>query len=157
MECGSRDRKQIECDRRWIGNGKQKRDNLCVNFINILRADFSLKSLMESFSLVLVFVLVFFGKSILAKKLNIVEIGKRCRFHQHFKIGKCFELLFSSYRCQFHQRFMCAFFIWIFRQSQNVTRKSWQNKVRTKNLYIKCWWNWHLDVKMLLKPTKGEL
>ncbi len=40
-------------------------------------------------------------------------------------------------RCQFHQRFMCALFLQIFCQSQNVTRKSCQNDVCTKNLYVK--------------------
>jgi len=83
-----------------------------VNFINILRADFSLKSLHgEFFTRACVCTCIFWSKNIDQKKLNFVEIGKRCRFHQHFKTGKCFELLFSSYRCQFHQRFMCAFFI----------------------------------------------
>jgi len=38
---------------------------------------------------------------------------------------------------QFHQHFMRAFFVQIFRQSQNVTRKSCQNDVRTKNSYLK--------------------
>jgi len=40
-------------------------------------------------------------------------------------------------RCQFHQHFTRAFFVQIFCQSQNVTRKSCQNDVRTKNLYVK--------------------
>jgi len=38
---------------------------------------------------------------------------------------------------QFHQRFTRAFFVWIFCQSQNLTRKSCRNDIRTKNLYIK--------------------
>jgi len=40
---------------------------------------------------------------------------------------------------------MHAFFVQIFHQSQNVTRKSCQNDVRTKNLYV----------KMLMKMTPG--
>ncbi len=39
--------------------------------------------------------------------------------------------------CRFHQHFLRAFFVRIFRQSQNVTRKSCQNDVRTKNSYVK--------------------
>jgi len=39
--------------------------------------------------------------------------------------------------CQFHQHFTCTYFVRIFCQSQNVTRKSCQNEVCTKNLYIK--------------------
>ncbi len=38
---------------------------------------------------------------------------------------------------QFHQHFTRAFFIQIFCQSQNVTRKSCQNNVCTKNSYKK--------------------
>jgi len=38
---------------------------------------------------------------------------------------------------QFHQRFTRTFFVRIFCQSQNVTRKSCRNNVRTKNLYVK--------------------
>ncbi len=40
----------------------------------------------------------------------------------------------NTSRCQFHQRFSSAF-----GTKPNVTR---ENDVRTKNLYIKCWWNW---------------
>jgi len=45
---------------------------------------------------------------------------------------------------QFHQHYTRAFFVWIFCQSQNVTRNSCRNNACMKNLYIKCWWNWHL-------------
>ncbi len=38
---------------------------------------------------------------------------------------------------QFHQRFLRAFFVQIFYQSQNITRKSCWNNVGTKNLYVK--------------------
>jgi hypothetical protein len=35
-----------------------------------------------------------------------------------------------------------AHFLWnFFCHSQNVTRKRCRNNVRTKNLYVKCWWN----------------
>jgi hypothetical protein len=38
---------------------------------------------------------------------------------------------------QFHQHYTRAFFVRIFRQSQNVTRKSCRNDIRTKNSYVK--------------------
>jgi len=47
---------------------------------------------------------------------------------------------------QFHQRFTCTFFIRIFCQSQNITRKSCRNYIHTKNAYI----------KMLMKLTSGK-
>ncbi len=47
---------------------------------------------------------------------------------------------------QFHQHYTRAFFVRIFSQSQIITRKSCQSNVRTKNLYVKCWWNWHLVI-----------
>jgi hypothetical protein len=43
-----------------------------------------------------------------------------------------------------------VFFVQIFRQSQNVTRKSCQNDVRTKNLYAK------FVRKTLMKLTQGR-
>ncbi len=52
-----------------------------------------------------------------------------------------FSLLRSLLLCytwgQFHQHFSRAFFVRIFCQSQNVTRKSCRNEVRTKNSYVK--------------------
>ncbi len=47
-------------------------------------------------------------------------------------------------RCQFDQRFLCAFFVQIFGTRQNVTR---ENGVRTKNLYVKRWWNWQASLR----------
>ncbi len=38
---------------------------------------------------------------------------------------------------QFHQRFTRTFFVRIFCQSQNVTKKSCRNDVHTKNSYVK--------------------
>jgi len=38
---------------------------------------------------------------------------------------------------QFHQHFSRAFFVRIFCQSQNVTRKSCRNDIRMKNSYVK--------------------
>jgi len=48
----------------------------------------------------------------------------------------------SESRCQFHQRFTRKFFVRISPQSLNITRKSCQNYICTKNSRIKCWWNW---------------
>jgi hypothetical protein len=48
---------------------------------------------------------------------------------------------------QFHQRFSSTFFIPIFCQSQNVTRKSCRNDICTKNFYV----------KTLMKLTPGPL
>jgi len=50
-------------------------------------------------------------------------------------------LVWSTSFSQFHQRYTRTFFVQIFWQSQNVTRKSCQNNIRTKNLYVKHWWN----------------
>jgi len=47
---------------------------------------------------------------------------------------------FINTSSQFHQRFLRAFFGQIFGAKPNVTR---ENNVRTKNLYVKCWWNWY--------------
>jgi len=46
--------------------------------------------------------------------------------------------------CQFHQRYSPTFFVWKFIQSQTL---SCRNDVCTKNLYVKRWWNWHLNVR----------
>ncbi len=56
-----------------------------------------------------------------------------------------FKVVFLLCR-QFHQHFSHAFFVRIFCRSQNVTRKSCQNNVRTKNSYV----------KMLMKLTPAE-
>ncbi len=48
-----------------------------------------------------------------------------------------------------------CFFVRIFWQSQNVTRKSCRNDVRTKNLYVKRWWNLHLVT--LLKNCEKQV
>ncbi len=53
--------------------------------------------------------------------------------------------ILSLLRCQFHQHFTRAFFVRIFCQSQNVTRKSCRNAICTKNSYV----------KMLMKLTIG--
>ncbi len=42
---------------------------------------------------------------------------------------------------QFHQCYTRAFFLWIFQQSQNVTRKK---DICTKKAREKRWWNWYL-------------
>ncbi len=66
--------------------------------------------------------------------------------------------MFAQTICsQFHQQFMREFFVQIFCQSQNVTRKSCQNDVRTKNLYVKHWWNWHKLVTPLHKSLKRSV
>jgi len=56
--------------------------------------------------------------------------------------------------CQFHQRFTCAFFVRIFCQSQNVTRKSYQNEVRTNNSYVKTLLK--LTRSLVILMTKGK-
>jgi len=48
-------------------------------------------------------------------------------------------------RSQFHQYYAHKFFVRIFWHSQNVTRKSCQNDIRTKYFYVKHWWNWHQE------------
>ncbi len=57
------------------------------------------------------------------------------------------EIYGTAFR-QFHQLYMRAFFVLtLFRQlftctrNVHVTRKSYQNDVRMKYLYVKCWWN----------------
>ncbi len=67
---------------------------------------------------------------------------KETSIQSSYFIWKCFFCFFMvkvscTYRCQFHQHFTRAFFIRIFCLSQNVTRKSCQNNVRTKNSYVK--------------------
>ncbi len=55
--------------------------------------------------------------------------------------------LFTRWR--FHQRFTCAFFVRLFCQSQNVTRKRCQNNVYTKKLYLKMLMkltSWHAKI-----------
>jgi len=52
---------------------------------------------------------------------------------------------------QFHQRLTREFFVRIFRQSQNVTRKSCQNDVHTKNTYVK------MLMKLTPEWTKEEI
>jgi len=54
-------------------------------------------------------------------------------------IKKCRRFSLPPVRCQLHQRFSRAFFIQIFGAKPNVTR---ENDVRTKNSYVKRWWNW---------------
>jgi hypothetical protein len=54
--------------------------------------------------------------------------------------------MLNLYCCQFHQHYMCAFFVQIFPQSQNLTRKSCQKRIsfkkkRAKNIVeINTWW-----------------
>jgi len=50
-------------------------------------------------------------------------------------------------RSHFHQNYARAFFVWIFRQSQNATRKSCQNDLRTKK-FVR---------KMLMKLTPVQI
>ncbi len=54
----------------------------------------------------------------------------------------------SWFWSQFHQHYPHTFFIQIFCQSQNITRKSCPNDVRMKNLYVKL---------MLMKLTPEEV
>jgi hypothetical protein len=58
----------------------------------------------------------------------------------------------STYRCQFHQRFTYEFFVRTSFFYVHVTR---ENNVRTKNSYVKRWWNWHQDV-VLPAPSVFE-
>ncbi len=51
---------------------------------------------------------------------------------------------------QFHQHFTQEFFVltmvWQLFLRTYVEKSCW-NDVCTKNLYVKCWWNWHLGSK----------
>jgi len=49
---------------------------------------------------------------------------------------------------QFHQRLKLAFFIQLFCQSQNVTRKSCHKRLSYKKAREKRWWNWHLETSI---------
>ncbi len=63
----------------------------------------------------------------------------------------CIDLsiyLFFQHCSQFHQHYTRTFFVQIFWQSQNVTRKSCRSNIRTKNSLVKGWWNWHLDTEI---------
>ncbi len=58
----------------------------------------------------------------------------------NIKKGKwqpCFICFVPALCHQFHQHYTRAFFVRIFRQSQNVTRKSCRNNVRTNFSYVK--------------------
>ncbi len=55
---------------------------------------------------------------------------------------------FFSFRCQFHQHFTCTFCTNILMpyKSWNKTIESCSICFRTKNLRVKCWWNWLYEV-----------
>ncbi len=53
--------------------------------------------------------------------------------------------------CQFHQNFTLAFFVRKCFFCQSVTR---ENHFHTKNLHVKCWWNWLLVPPIYYLLTK---
>ncbi len=74
--------------------------------------------------------------------LTITTVGYgKC--HNGFQIISVVLNRRCAFFCQFHQRFTRAFFIQIFWQCQNITKKRCRNNICTKNSYVKCWWNWH--------------
>jgi len=83
----------------WVGS-TQSFERTGVNFINILRAIFSYKSALLSYSLITVWLCNLLAKSILAQKLLVKcwdKIAYRCQFHQHFMNS----FLYGSVMCNF--------------------------------------------------------
>ncbi len=70
----------------------------------------------------------------LIKRLKQDSRVSQCQFHQHFSYKHCFSSFYHI----------------------DATRKSCRNNGRTKNLYVKCWWNWHLNVRSLRKTNEPE-
>jgi len=85
--------------------------------------------------------------------LVAVVVSKRCVFTRkskqkwpsYFMTVKridlrkaCLNRSVSHSNSQFHQHYTRTFLVQIFRQSQNVTRKSCGNDVRMKNSDVKC-------------------
>ncbi len=83
-------------------------------------------AIIYGWSMFFVFIFFSFGSFIRKAKLR----KNRYQFHQHFTralfVWKCFTQLFSYYVLALQ------------------LRKSFVKHFRTKNLRIKCWWNWHL-------------
>ncbi len=62
------------------------------------------------------------------------SLGMRFGFNRRIHFAKD-----NVSRCQFHQRSRYEFFVRTLFFYVHVTR---ENNICTKNLYVKCWWNW---------------
>ncbi len=74
-----------------------------------------------------------------------------------------FSLFFTSFiqvsiSSTFYARLLCQYFCTKKLQSQNVTREKLRKHFCTKNLCIKCWWNWlqKFMCKIHWRDTRGQ-
>ncbi len=109
------------------------------NFTNILGAAFDQHSLAKKLH----------SQTLRREKLCMTLLSEKAACKWLVKLTY-YGTIFFAYRIgscgQFHQRFSRAFFVRIFCQSQNVTRKSCGNNIRTNNSYV----------KTLMKLTPGN-
>jgi len=73
---------------------------------------------------------------------------QKCRIIFPFMFWE-WGLRFSKHKVSISSTFLRTNFLYESHFSSfyyvHETRKSCQNNIRTKNLYVKCWWNWHQE------------
>jgi len=100
-----------------------------VNFNIIVRKHFLYKSASHSFSLITVRIFIF-GAKILAQNASV-----KCWWNWH-QVSISSTLYARIFRTNV---FLAAFYVHTY-----VEKSCRKDNVRTKNSYVKCWWNWRL-------------